>query len=457
MSSIPYQSTYALAPKYGTRYGPSQFAAATAPVASPETLGVQVPAVATVGAGIPGTVAGQQQAAGAVGQVAQAAAQPLTYSQDPFAYSGTVNGQTQAGTGFRPAGDYTYAPPTDTPYVPPTSPPPVTVTAGPNTQASNLIESGGLSDEGPGYDYAGSRTAQAQALGYERGTQNPLGLVPYVGSFLTSLDGPGDYTYGQEGTYDAQGNVFGPAGRAYDPITGRAVASYGTKTDAFNTVTDGYGKLRDAGEGVVSSALGSYDNSVYKQMDLDPTLNIQGARAARNRGVGAPINTVAGMIEANTALTDPQEKEANSKPITPDMLGFTGQRLGEPTSTTGKFGSGVGDIVALQGGEFGVRKSDGTISTPSGTVVQVSDTATGESISLLGGDARNELRANQELDARAGNQNMSGFIADDSAGETYQTDSSGTSGAFTGGYTGMEDEYDDPSPTGSDGGSDGGK
>ena len=55
MSSIPYQSTYALAPKYGTRYGPSQFAAATAPVASPQTLGAQVPAVATVGAGVPGS------------------------------------------------------------------------------------------------------------------------------------------------------------------------------------------------------------------------------------------------------------------------------------------------------------------------------------------------------------------------------------------------------------------
>ena len=231
-----------------------------------------------------------------------------------------------------------------------------------------------------------------------------------------------DYTYGQEGTYDAQGNVFGPAGRAYDPITGRAVASYGTKTDAYDTITGSYGKLRDAGEGVVSSALGSYDNSVYKQMDLDPTLNIQGARTARNRGVGAPINTVAGMIEANTAidrdtaLSNSSRQENEAAPITTDMLGFTGQRLGEPTSTTGKFGSGVGDVVALQGGEFGVRNSDGTVSTPSGTVVQISDTATGESISLLGGDARNELRANQELDARSGNQNMSGFMADDGDG-----------------------------------------
>ena len=37
---------------------------------------------------------------------------------------------------------------------------------------------------------------------------------------------------------------------------------------------------------------------------------------------------------------------------------------------------------------------------------------------------------------------MGGFTVSDGAGGTYQTDSSGTAGAFTGGPTGMEDEYD---------------
>jgi len=275
-----------------------------------------------------------------------------------------------------------------------------------------------------------------------------------------------EYTYGSYGTYDAQGNVFGPEGRAYDPITGRAVASYASPSAAMSTIGGGYSKLRDAGEGVISSALGSYDNSVYKQMDLDPTLNIAGARAARMRGEGAPMGTVADLINMNTqiaagdytGLSDDDIDRVEGTPITATQLGFTGDRPA-PSNISGKFGTQTGDIVALEGGQFGVRNESGTIETPTGTVVSISDsTRPGENISLLSNDPATQLRANQELSLRAGENDgqgsMSGFNVSDGQGGSYQTSSSGNteadaSGQFgTQGPMGMEDEYDEPVNTG---------
>ena len=358
MATVPYQSTYSLQPKYGTRYGPSQFAPATAS-ASPQTLGTTTPAVATVGAGVPGQ-AGQQQTAGVVGATTGVqTTQTLAFNQDPFAQQGAiVNGQRQQGVGFRdlPPGSYppVGSPPT-APVVPPTTTPPP---SGADPVVAAMQQAGG--DDNGGFDYAASRIPQAQSLGYARGTQNPLGLALAAipgGSFLSNAMGINDeYTYGSYGTYDAQGNVFGPEGRAYDPITGRAVASYASPSAAMSTIGGGYSKLRDAGEGVISSALGSYDNSVYKQMDLDPTLNIAGARAARMRGEGAPMGTVADLININTqiaagdytGLSDDDIDRVEGTPITATQLGFTGDRPA-PSNISGKFGTQTGDIVALEG------------------------------------------------------------------------------------------------------------
>jgi hypothetical protein len=157
-----------------------------------------------------------------------------------------------------------------------------------------------------------ARINQAQSYGYTQGTQNPAGIVravPIVGNFMADSLNMGQdskYTFGNPGTYDQAGNVFTDQGRAYDPITGSPAQSYATTGDYFNTVGDSYTKLRGAGENIFSSALGSYDNSVYKQMDMDPSLDLQGARAARMRGANSPIENFSNSITQNTinARTD---------------------------------------------------------------------------------------------------------------------------------------------------------
>ena len=157
-----------------------------------------------------------------------------------------------------------------------------------------------------------ARINQAQSYGYTEGVQNPAGIVravPIVGNFMADSLNMGQdskYTFGNPGTYDQAGNVFTDQGRAYDPITGSPAQSYATTGDYFNTVGDSYTKLRGAGENIFSSALGSYDNSVYKQMDMDPSLDLQGARAARMRGANSPIENFSNSITQNTinARTD---------------------------------------------------------------------------------------------------------------------------------------------------------
>jgi len=157
-----------------------------------------------------------------------------------------------------------------------------------------------------------ARINQAQSYGYTEGVQNPAGIVravPIVGNFMADSLNMGQdskYTFGNPGTYDQAGNVFTDQGRAYDPITGAPAGSFATTSDYFNTVGDSYTKLRGAGENVISSALGSYDNSVYKQMDMDPSLDLQGARAARMRGANSPIENFSNSITQNTinARTD---------------------------------------------------------------------------------------------------------------------------------------------------------
>jgi len=453
MATVPYQPTYSLQPQHGTRYGPSQFVPPVATAtASPQTLGAQTPATTGVGAG-------------------SATPQAPNYNQDPFAQSATVNGQVQTGVGFRPAtpGTTFPYPGTGTPppgAVPPTTAPPTTV---PGAAVNQTIQTlAGDNDRQGGYD----RIPAAQALGYTQGTQNPLGIALGLmpgGSFLMdALDINKDYTYGNYGTYDTEGNVFGREGRAYDPITGRAAQSYASKDDWFNTVGNSYSKLRAAGEDIPNSMFGSYENSLYAQQAINPSLNTAQARAAQLRGTADArgVPTMQGLIEANTAMYDPAYASSQGfaeddldriggAAITAEMLGFDGSRPA-PSNISGRFGTQPGDIARTEMG-LGVINESGQIETPQGTVVQMTDPYTGQSISLLGStnnsasgkstiSAQSELARNQALDARSNPEGsgMSGFDVDDGKGGSYQTDSSGTSGAFTGGVTGMEDEYDEP-------------
>ena len=253
---IPYQPTYSLQPKYGFRYGPSSFAPPQAPIAPP-------PAGLQGSPATPPPVMGTQQ-----GTAAPA------YTQDPL----------QAGGDLQ------------------------------NQQAEA---------------YNQARINQAQSYGYTQGVQSPAGIVravPVVGNFMAdslSMGQDSKYTYGDPGTYDAQGNVFADKGRAYDPITGAPAQSYTKMTgedswlgNAYGVGTEGglfgsdsgYGKLRAAGESPVSSFLGSYDNSIYKQMDMDPSITtVEGARAARRRGENSPIENLANTITQNTLAAQDDE------------------------------------------------------------------------------------------------------------------------------------------------------
>lgn len=399
--AIPYQPTFALQPKHGFRYGPSAFVPATAPInAPPPPLGLQGSAAA------PPPVMGTQQGP--------------SYANDPF-----------GGNDFQQQPNYVPA---------------------------------------------------AQSLGYTQGTQNPLGIlqaVPVLGTAMGAMgafDNMPNQTYGNYQTYDAQGNVFGTEGRAYNPVTGKAAQSYASKDDWFNTVGDSYTKLRAAGEDIPNSIFGSYENSLYAQQELNPNLNTAQARAAQLRGTADArgVPSIQGLIEANTAMMDPNYAASQGfaeddldrvggRTITADMLGFDGSRP-MPTNISGRFGTQSGDIARTEMG-LGVINESGQIETPQGTVVSMTDPYTGKSISLLGStlnstdgsstlSAQSELARNQALDARSNPEGsgMSGFDVSDGDGGSYQTDSSGTSGAFTGGVTGMEDEYDEPTSNDNDSG-----
>lgn len=248
-----------------------------------------------------------------------------------------------------------------------------------------------MSDPFEGNDFQQTNnTGVAQKLGYQQPASNIAGGIgtvlgamagiPMVGSALGSasekLDQSGKPAYGTEGTYDAQGNIFGSEGRAYDPITGSAVASYKDKSSALNTVTDSYGNLREAGENPVSSALGSYDNSVY---------NV--SRADRMSGV-TPSGQ-AGLRSTYSLMRDNTRGEAygdDFNEITPDMLGFGNERdYGIPeTGLTGEIGSDAGDVF-ISGDSYQpyVVSDSGSLTGKSGTLVQTSDPLTGQSVSMF--------------------------------------------------------------------------
>jgi hypothetical protein len=281
----------------------------------------------------------------------------------------------------------------------------------------------------------------AAQQGYEQGTSSVLSGVASMlpgGNFIKGPLGIGaNDTSGNEGTADPKGNVFDSTGRAWDPITGRAVASFDDLGSGVNTIKNSYGKLRAHGEGPIESALGSYDNSIYKQMDdqRNPdgsTITKGEARTARLRGEGAPIRSTAGQINQNTRLgpgNNPgvlNQSELNNNPnaegevITPLQLGFDGSRAGTPKSTSGVFGSNAGDIIPTNrmSEGFGVMGADSdtsitydnegnykggdiSIMTPGGSMSSITDSVTGESIQT---NTMSPL-LKQELERRAGEDN----------------------------------------------------
>lgn len=431
MSQSAYQPGYTIAPKYGQRYMNSSFAPS---VGAPQSAAVSQPAA-------------PPQPAGQGYSMANPFAGNAQFTQAQQNYSTNVGAQPT--TGFRRAipgvqGAGPSTPPVGT--IPGMPTPPVT-NAGGTTAASS-----GGGDDSSSTDYIPS----AEKLGYTRGTSNPiagaLALVPGGMMLSNALDLNKDYTYGNYGTYDAQGNVFGPDGRAYNPETGRAAQSYASPSNYLGSYlgigtpegvlgsSSSYGKLRAAGEDVPNSLLGSYDDSVYKQMDYNPNLNIAGARAARYSNPAAPMGTIADQMAIRAQIA-----RGDYTGLSDDDI----DRMGDPNAP--KFGYGTGDYAATNFG-LGQRNESGTISltdsygNPSGTVVAISDsTNPGQNISLLSKNAQTQLKANQELDNRAsrGEGGMAGFNVSDGDGGSYQTDSSGTGNWNTGGPTGMEDEYDD--------------
>lgn len=278
----------------------------------------------------------------------------------------------------------------------------------------------------------------AANLGYERGNSSPLGLLPGMSILKGPLGLGKNDTFGNEGTSDAQGNVFDSTGRAYDPITGRAVASYKDAGAGFNTLKNSYGKLRNH-TGPIESALGSYDNSVYKYMDENPGMTKEQARTARLRGENAPMNTIAGRINTNTKAASSPENffmsetsmDTSMKPVSPYDIGFDGSRAGTPKSTSGVFGSNAGDIVPTtrMSKGFGVIGADSdtsitydnegnykggdiSIMTPGGSMSSITDSVTGESIQT---NTMSPL-LKQELDRRAGKFQSSRIVEPDGGG-----------------------------------------
>ncbi len=230
----------------------------------------------------------------------------------------------------------------------------------------------------------------AQALGYQQPASNigsaiggvlgAMAGVPVIGNTLgnaaTSMNSSGQPAYGTKGTYDAQGNVFGDTGRAYDPVTGSAVASYASPSAAYNTITGGYDKLRAAGENPLSAALGSYDNSVYNVSRLD---RMQGITPASQQG----LDSVYGLMRTNMNL-GPAEAPTT---ITPEMLGFDPMQRNyniPEGGLTGEIGTDKGDVF-ISGDTYQpyIVDNDGSLVGQSGTLVQTSNPITGESVSLL--------------------------------------------------------------------------
>ena len=276
---------------------------------------------------------------------------------------------------------------------------------------SNLMDTGPDDSDQPS---GVGRQAIAEGYGYEQGTGNFGGLgmllgaaagIPFIGDKIAGALPEGNY--GQYGTYDSQGNVFGNEGRAYDVVTGRPVNSYRNTGDWKNAAFSGYDQLRDAGENPLSAALGSYDNSIYAYGATQDPATHAAARANRLRGEGAPITTTAGRINENTFGSD----ESGFDPITGAQLGFDNTRAfsaQQASDNTGVWGGGHGDLAPTYFGPGVLQENtDGSgqrgIEHAGGTVVALSNTAdpSAGNVSLLATSDEGRAAADAELARRA--------------------------------------------------------
>jgi hypothetical protein len=246
----------------------------------------------------------------------------------------------------------------------------------------------------------------AQGIGTVAGMMAGVPGLGYVaGKIGEATDQSGKPAYGTEGTYDAQGNVFSSQGRAYDPVTGSAVASYASPLAAYDNITGSYNQLRAAGENPISSALGSYDNSVYNVSRYD---RMQGITPAGQAG----LSTVYGTMRSNADLA-PGE--------TPQAIGFADLGL-DPnarsygvaeTDLTGQIGTGTGDVF-ISGGSYNpyVVGESGSMTGADGTLIATTDPSTGKTVSLL------ENGSSKGSAARA-QQMMDNYYNDDGGDEDY--------------------------------------
>jgi hypothetical protein len=235
MATIPYQPTYTTTPKYGLRYGPSQFAPTTGTLGQgsasqqipPATLGTQ-----QGGYTMADPFSGNQQFAQQ--EAAYAQAQPSGVNNEAY-YGQPIQGiATQPIVGFRRLAPGMTQPPPPS-YTPAPTPPITTEPPVQPTSSSMVDPFSNSDDDDDSFNQAliDQRNAFSSTFNYTRGTSNPigvLGMIPGVGFAMNALGydpNEGGYTYGTGGTTDSQGNMFGNNGQAFDPLTGKAVASFG--------------------------------------------------------------------------------------------------------------------------------------------------------------------------------------------------------------------------------------
>ena len=160
------------------------------------------------------------------------------------------------------------------------------------------------------------RRAAAESLGYEVGQTSPASAAAGALGILSPIPGLGtaanfavdklglDETSGPQrgdfGTIDpGTGAVYGPDGRAYDPVSGAALNVYDSAEDFGTNLQDSYSGLRDAGVSPVQAGLGSYQNSIHSI-----------GRGARDQGVTAAshfggLKNIAGEQSIQNLLDDP--------------------------------------------------------------------------------------------------------------------------------------------------------
>ena len=290
--------------------------------------------------------------------------------------------------------------------------PPPNMNTNPNvSQQTMQYENPGNSEQQQQASQDQNRLNVAGSYGYnEVGKSNLTNLLPgssYLSDFLYGQDAK--FNFGQSGTTDTAGNIFqeSPASginRSYDPITGAPVG-YASPSDWYESWTglgtkeglggpsSSYGQLRAAGENPISSALGSYEDSSYYIPWEDRNYGVTPAGKAGIMDTGSRLRSNTAYF--NPDLIDPMNNEIFDEEgyspydISKGQLGFDGSRMEssglqayDPTNAQFMDRSLIGTDEAIPGqvvylkdsGQYGVVNESGTISTPSGTVIQTGGT-----------------------------------------------------------------------------------